>query len=129
MPPTYLAANSHFDYESEEIQNLVKKIEDGDADASPLDFAHKAYYYIRDQWSYNPYRFSLIENDWRASHISTRQAGHCLDKAILLSSVLRAKNIPARLGLAKVKNHIAVEILLKNSAMMYWYRTAMLNFT
>lgn len=113
MEPTYLEENSNFDYSSEGIQDLVKKIEDGAFDASPLDFALKAYHYIRDAWPYNPYRFSLIENDWRASKICTHKTGHCLDKAILLISVLRAKNIPARLGLAKVRNHIAVEDIIE----------------
>lgn len=113
MIATYLEANNHFDHGSIEIQNLVKKIEASASDASSLDFALKAYYYIRDNWFYNPYHFSLIEDAWQASTITTRSAGHCLDKAILLISVLRAKNIPARLGLAKVKNHIAVEDIIE----------------
>lgn len=111
METTFLEENDNFDFSSVAIQNLIETIEDDNSDISPLDFALKAYYYIRDTWPYNPYRFSLIENDWKASEITTRKTGHCLDKAILLISVLRAKNIPARLGLAKVKNHIAVEEL------------------
>lgn len=113
METTYLAENNNFDFSSEAIQNLIKTIDGSNSDDTPLDFALKAYYYIRDAWPYNPYRFSLIENDWKASEISTRKSGHCLDKAILLISVLRATNIPARLGLAKVKNHIAVEEIIE----------------
>lgn len=113
MKPTYLEENSNFDFSSAAIQDLIEKISDGNDSDSPLDFALKAYYYIRDAWPYNPYRFSLIEDDWKASEISTHQSGHCLDKAILLISVLRGKNIPARLGLAKVKNHIAVEDIVE----------------
>lgn len=113
MQISYLEENPNFDYSSEGIQDLVEKIDADASDTSPLDFAIKAYYYIRDAWPYNPYRFSLIENDWRASEICTHSSGHCLDKAILLISVLRAKNIPARLGLAKVKNHIAVEDIIE----------------
>ena len=113
MNTTYLEENVNFDFSSTPIQNLIARIEDGNHDGSPLDFAINAYYYIRDAWPYNPYRFSLIENDWKASVISARQSGHCLDKAILLISVLRGKNIPARLGLAKVKNHIAVKDIIE----------------
>ncbi|GGW73156.1 transglutaminase superfamily protein [Winogradskyella epiphytica] len=113
MKPTYLEENSNFDFSSAAIQDLIEKISDGNDSDSPLAFALKAYYYIRDAWPYNPYRFSLIEDDWKASEISTHQSGHCLDKAILLISVLRGKNIPARLGLAKVKNHIAVEDIVE----------------
>lgn len=110
---TYLEANYNFDYLSESIQKLIEKISDGSTEDTPIEFAIKAYYYIRDAWPYNPYRFSLKEHDWIASEISTHKTGHCLDKAILLISVLRGKNIPARLGLAKVKNHIAVDDIVE----------------
>ena len=113
MGTTYLEENDNFDFSSVAIGNLVRSIDDENSDTAPLEFALKAYFYIRDAWPYNPYRFSLIENDWRASEIATRKSGHCLDKAILFISVLRAKNIPARLGLAKVKNHIAVEDIIE----------------
>lgn len=110
---TYLEENYNFDYSCESIQKLIEKIKNGSTEIDPLEFALKAYYYIRDAWPYNPYRFSLIEKDWKASVISKQKTGHCLDKAILLISVLRANNIPARLGLAKVKNHIAVEDIIE----------------
>ncbi|MBA6152366.1 transglutaminase-like domain-containing protein [Gelidibacter maritimus] len=110
---TYLEENYNFDYSSQNIQNIIKKISEDSSKDTPLDFAIKAYYYIRDAWPYNPYRISLKPNDWRASEISTHTTGHCLDKAVLLISVLRAKNIPARLGLAKVKNHIAVDDIIE----------------
>lgn len=110
---TYIDENKNFDYSSEPIQKLIKTISGDSAEDTPLEYALKAYYYIRDAWPYNPYRFSLIENDWSASEISAHKTGHCLDKAILLISVLRAKNIPARLGLAKVKNHIAVDDIVE----------------
>ena len=113
MAITYLQENNNFDFSSAAIQDLIETIEAGNSDDSDLDFALKAYYYIRDAWNYNPYRFSLIENDWKASEITKRKSGHCLDKAILLITVLRGKNIPARLGLAKVKNHIAVEDMIQ----------------
>jgi transglutaminase-like putative cysteine protease len=113
MEVTYLEENNNFDYSSKAIKDLIKKINGADSSNTKLEFAIKAYYYIRDTWPYNPYRFSLIENDWKASEICTHKTGHCLDKAVLLISVLRAKKIPARLGLAKVKNHIAVEDIIE----------------
>lgn len=110
---TYLEENDNFDYSSQEIQKLIAKITAQNITDTPMEFAIKAYYYIRDAWHYNPYRFSLIASDWKASKISTNKSGHCLDKAILYISVLRAQNIPARLGLAKVKNHIAVDDIVE----------------
>ena len=36
-----------------------------------------------------------------------KEDGHCIDKAVLLIALARAADIPARLCLAKVRNHIA----------------------
>ena len=47
----------------------------------------------------------------KSSKIAQKSHGHCIDKAILYITGLRALDIPAKLHLAKVKNHIAVERL------------------
>ncbi|MBL4746637.1 MAG: transglutaminase family protein [Flavobacteriaceae bacterium] len=102
----------YFDYSSEIIQGILLKIgrKEGGSD---LDFAIRAYTYVRDYWPYYPYRFSLQEEDWRSSKIAQQKTGHCLDKSILLISLLRAVNIPAKLGLSRVRNHIAVEQIVE----------------
>jgi transglutaminase-like putative cysteine protease len=69
-------------------------------------------------WPYYPYRFSLINEDWKASELIGRKRGHCIDKVVILIAILRAANIPARLGLAKVKNHIAVDHMVEK----IWFR-------
>jgi transglutaminase-like putative cysteine protease len=107
MEKTYLESNANFDYQSEIIQNQLSKMDL--QTLSKKETAIKIYNYVRDNWSYNPNIFSFAESDWKASVIISHKTGHCIDKAILLISFLRASNIPARLGLAKVKNHIAVE--------------------
>ncbi len=69
------------------------------------------YYAVRDGWRYNPYKIELNAAALRASNILNRPEGHCVDKAILMIAALRSLQIPARLGLAKVRNHIATERL------------------
>lgn len=69
------------------------------------------YNFVRDNWRYNPYHLNFNDYAYKASYIIQKKDGHCLDKAIILVSLLRASGIPARLHLAKVKNHIAVERL------------------
>ena len=69
------------------------------------------YNYVRDNWRYNPYEISLEEKEFKSSYLSGREEGHCIDKAILYIAGLRALDIPARLRLAKVSNHIAAERL------------------
>ncbi|MCF2876457.1 MULTISPECIES: transglutaminase-like domain-containing protein [Tenacibaculum] len=109
----YTTENFNFDFLHENLQNLLIEVDDNFKELTKKDFAIKAYYYVRDKWPYNPYRFSLIEEDWKSSLISTQKTGHCLDKAIIYISLLRSQDIPARLGLAKVKNHIAVEDIVE----------------
>lgn len=110
----YTEENANFDFKADNIQaHLNNILADSKEDISELDFAIKAYYYVRDHWDYYPYRLSLRAQDWKASLIASHKDGHCIDKAVLLISLLRAKNIPARLGLAKVKNHIAVEHIVE----------------
>ena len=44
---------------------------------------------------------------------TTKQEAHCIDKSILMISCCRAIGLPARLRLAKVKNHIAADKIVE----------------
>jgi len=108
----YTQETYHFDFANEKIQSfhaLIKK----ENTSSNKEFAIKAYEYVRDNWPYYPYRFSLINEDWRSSELVTHKSGHCIDKVIILIAILRVEKIPARLGLAKVRNHIAVDQIVE----------------
>lgn len=80
-----------------------------------IDRAVRIYYAVRDGWRYNPYRISFRPEALRASSILEQhpREGHCIDKAILMIALLRASEIPARLCLAKVRNHIAIERIVE----------------
>jgi transglutaminase-like putative cysteine protease len=108
----YTDETFHFDLSDEKIQAAVTTLKSERA-LSDKEFAIKAYLYVRDNWPYYPYRFSLINEDWKASELIGRKRGHCIDKVVILIAILRAANIPARLGLAKVKNHIAVDHIVE----------------
>lgn len=105
----YLEATKLLDYHSEEIQEIIQEFID--ASLSEKEKATAVYLKIRDNWRYNPYVISLDEERYKASTIAKKPDGHCVDKAVLLIAALRALGIPARLRLAKVTNHIAVERL------------------
>lgn len=105
----YLQSSYFFDFESDEIQQLIS-----DYDTSSLSDKEKTialYNLIRDGWKYDPYSISFSEEKYRASKVAERDTGNCVDKSILLIACLRALEIPARLHLGKVKNHLAVERL------------------
>lgn len=102
--PTYF-----FDYESPEIQELVRQFK---CDTfSEQEKIEGLYLKIRDGWRYNPYDITFQKDALKASHIVQKNHGHCIDKAVLYIAGLRALGIPAKLHLAKVQNHIAVDRL------------------
>ena len=90
-----------------------------------IEFAHRAcgdgtdlaktvriYYAVRDEIRYDPYAFSLEPDRLRASTTLADGRGYCVPKAVLLAACARAAGIPARIGLADVKNHLASQRLL-----------------
>jgi len=105
----HLAEDQYYNFSHPDIQQIVR--ETIQPQMSSSEKAVALYYKIRDGWWYNPYRISRNTEEYVASNIAKRPDGHCIDKAILLIACLRAVDIPARIHLAKVKNHIAVERL------------------
>lgn len=98
----------YLDYESSEIQNLVSDFRN----LSEQEKIKQLYLKVRDGWRYNPFVIDIDDDTYRSSYIYNKPEAHCIDKAILYVSGLRALNIPARIRLAKVSNHIAVERLI-----------------
>ena len=105
----YLKATYYIDFESETIQNLVSSLKNEVISDKEKTIA--LYLMVRDNWKYDPYSISLTEDNYKASNIAMKSTGNCIEKSILLIACLRALEIPARLHLGKVKNHIAVERL------------------
>ncbi len=105
---TFLEPSLYFDYHSEEIQNMVAPF---NVLNTKKEIISQLYLAIRDGWRYNPYVIGIDQKNYIASQIYHKKEAHCIDKAILFIAGLRALNIPARLRLAKVSNHIATERL------------------
>lgn len=106
----YLKATRHIDHKHPIIEELVTPMRSLSTEGEKIK---AVYLKVRDGWRYNPYRISFRQDDFRASILAQRKDGHCLDKAILMVTFLRALEIPARLHLAKVTNHIAVERMIE----------------
>lgn len=108
---TYLSSTYFFDFEQDSIQNLISEFKTDTI--STKDKAIGIYNRVRDDWKYDPYTISLSKENYRASQIAKKESGNCVEKSILLITCLRALDIPARLHLGKVKNHIAVDRLME----------------
>jgi transglutaminase-like putative cysteine protease len=107
----YLKATDLIDADHPAIKSYAERMTNG----ARIDMqkAVRIYYTVRDGWKYNPYNINMSADAMRASSILAREEGHCLDKAILMIALLRAVDVPARLRLAKVRNHIAAERLVE----------------
>jgi len=107
----YLSPTYFFDYENDAVQELIKEFNSDKF--LPKEKAIGIYLKIRDNWRYNPYHLSLLKSSYKASYVANKPDGHCIEKSILLIACLRGLQIPARIHLAKVKNHIGVERFLE----------------
>lgn len=85
--------------------------------------AVRLYYAVRDGIVYDPYSVDVSEAGFRASSCLVRGRGFCITKAALLAAVARARGIPARVGYADVRNHLATERLrrLMGGTDMFYY--------
>lgn len=107
----YLKSTEILDSDHPRIQAFAKKVTQGAR--LNQQKATRIYYMVRDGWMYNPYNINFNPAYMRASTVLERDEGHCLDKANLMITLLRAVGIPARLRLAKVRNHIAAEQMIQ----------------
>ncbi len=107
----FLKPTNLLDADDPQIQSFAERVTQGSR--ADIQKAVRIYYAVRDGWKYNPYNISFKPEDMRASVVLHKEDGHCLDKAVLMIALLRAVGVPARLRLAKVRNHIAAERMIE----------------
>ncbi|MGB3466953.1 MAG: transglutaminase family protein [Cyclobacteriaceae bacterium] len=103
----YLRSTYYFDYNETSVQDMVKEFRN----LPQREQISGLFLKVRDGWRYNPYVIYTKKDKYKASFLVDQHEGHCVDKSTLFIAGLRALEIPARLRLAKVVNHIATEKL------------------
>ena len=121
MDPAYLEPTAIIDSGHPSIAAFAA--EAGGEARDDRERAVNIYYAVRDRIRYNPYTMVLTEAHFRASATLARGEGFCITKAALYAAALRAAGIPARLGFADVKNHLATVRLLEmmGSDLFIWH--------
>lgn len=84
-----------------------------DAGPDPVTQAVRLYYAVRDVVWYDPYLPFHRPEHYRASGVLEKGRAFCIGKATLLCALGRACGIPARVGFADVRNHLATRQLLE----------------
>ena len=80
------------------------------------------YYAVRDGFRYDPYKIDLSVDGLKASRVLSDGFGWCVPKAILLAAACRAVGVPARVGLADVRNHLSTARLRETMGSDMFYR-------
>ncbi|MGQ9483537.1 MAG: transglutaminase-like domain-containing protein [Desulfosoma sp.] len=78
-----------------------------------VEKAVRLYEAVRDQIRYDPYSPFYRPEHYQASEVLRRGRSFCIPKAGLLCALARSHGIPARVGFATVKNHLATKQLLE----------------
>ncbi len=107
----YLTSSPFFDYDDVGIQQFSDKLVD--VGMSDVEKAVVLYYGVRDDIAYNPYVFDPASEAFKASACLEQGQSYCIPKAILLGALCRLNGIPARLGLADVRNHLSSPALIE----------------
>jgi len=108
----YLAPTFFIDSEHPRIAAFAEHSAQGAK--TDLDRAVRLYYAVREGIRYSPYGIKFEPQRFQASDVLTRGVGFCIQKSVVLSAAARALGIPARLGFADVRNHLATEQLLEH---------------
>ena len=106
----YLQPGRFIDSDHPEVIAFAERNRGANADLR--EQAVSLYYAVRDQVRYNPYTFSRDPQTLKASHALSAGESYCVPKALLLAACARHCGIPARIGLADVRNHLATPRLL-----------------
>jgi len=107
----YLKPTFVIDSDSRVVREKVASLTEGCS--SYKDRAKVLFYFVRDGIKYNPYLALCSFEDYRASKTLLRGEGFCIQKAVVLAAVARAVGIPARLGFADIRNHLAPKELVE----------------
>jgi len=107
----YLTPTGIIDSNHKSIRDFAGKIRSSLTD--PIEIAIKLYLAVRDDILYDPYSPFYLPEHYRASYVLKRGKSFCVPKASLLCALGRACDIPSRVGLADVRNHLATKQLIE----------------
>lgn len=104
-PGVFLRASESVESDHPRIRELAARIA-GDAE-DVHELARRLFLWVRDQIAYSLYNPFWLPEHYRASEIIERGHGYCVQKAVVLAALARARGIPARLLFADLINHRA----------------------
>lgn len=105
MNPEFLAPARFVDSDHPDVIAFAHRT--AGVNGGSLDRILRLFYTVRDEILYDPYVPLGDPGSYRASTTLERGRGFCIPKAALLAACLRVIGVPARVGYADVRNHLA----------------------
>ena len=109
-PALHLAPRRFVDSDAPSIRAYA---DERAGEGNDIERARRLYYAVRDDLRYDPYNIAYTPDGFTASGTLASGRGFCVTKAAVLAAVARAAGIPARLGYADVRNHLATPRLVE----------------
>lgn len=109
-PQAFLAPGYYVDHDHPAVRSWVEPVVDG---ATGREAAVRVFYDVRDRIRYDPWTVHPDLDTYRASRLVGREGTWCVPKATVFVAGCRAVGVPARVGLADVRNHLASPKLLE----------------
>ena len=100
----YLRATFTIDCDNEFVKGKAQSLIKGQEEV--VDKAKSLFYFVRDEIKYNLYVHSDRPEYFKASATLERGNGFCVQKAVLLAALARAVDIPSRLHIVAIRNHL-----------------------
>ena len=107
----YLSPAEFIDSDHQRVRDKAEAVAGSLTDRA--EQARVLYRLVRDDIRYDPYIDYTDPETYRASSVLEKGRGYCVGKASAYVALCRAVGIPARLGLADVKNHLATPRLVE----------------
>lgn len=107
----YCAPSEYIDSDCEAVRAFAHEV--AGSIATPWERAQRLYTAVRDGIRYNPYLDYGDPGVYRASTVLSAGHGYCVGKAALYAAAARSVGIPARVGFADVRSHLATRRLLE----------------
>jgi transglutaminase-like putative cysteine protease len=100
----HLKPTAMIDCEAKTIKEKARELTEGYENT--VEKAKALFCFVRDEIKYNPYLPRYLPEQFQASNTLAGGQGYCVQKAALLVALARAVGIPARLGLAEIRNNL-----------------------
>ncbi len=115
----YLRETYFIDFNDKAVQGFLVDLDKSLSITGQCVFLYNK---VRDGFKYYPYRMDVRKPAMKASYQVNQVTGYCTQKAILLTALYRAINVPARLQFFIVRNHLGtgkLETALKTDKIVF----------